>query len=95
MNTPWPVLDARPNPYLSEEFVCDNFNERASCSKKLDCHSKGIGGMCLHAKKLIVATASDDCTWKIWNLDNSENIMSGEGHKDWITAIDFHQLVHT
>ena len=26
-NTPWPE-DARPNPYLSEEF--DNFNERVS-----------------------------------------------------------------
>uniref|UniRef100_A0A7S3IIS9 Uncharacterized protein n=1 Tax=Strombidium inclinatum TaxID=197538 RepID=A0A7S3IIS9_9SPIT len=46
--------------------------------------------MCLHAKKQIVATASDDCTWKIWNLDNYENIMTGEGHKDWISAIDFH-----
>lgn len=46
--------------------------------------------MALHAKKQIVATASDDCTWKIWNLDNAENIMTGEGHKDWIAAIDFH-----
>lgn len=46
--------------------------------------------MALHAKKQIVATASDDCSWKIWNLDNAENIMTGEGHKDWIAAIDFH-----
>jgi hypothetical protein len=46
--------------------------------------------MALHAKKAIVATAGDDCTWKIWNLENSENIMTGEGHKDWIAAIDFH-----
>ena len=37
-----------------------------------------------------MATASDDCTWKIWNLDTQENIMTGEGHKDWISAIDFH-----
>jgi len=46
--------------------------------------------MALHAKKQIVATAGDDCTWKIWNLENEENIMTGEGHKDWIAAIDFH-----
>ena len=58
-NTPWPD-DARPNPYLTEEFKM--FNERANCTKKIDAHSKGIGGMCLHAKKQIVATASDDCT---------------------------------
>ena len=46
--------------------------------------------MALHAKKQIVATASDDCQWKVWNLENQENIMTGEGHKDWICAIDFH-----
>ena len=46
--------------------------------------------MALHQRKQIVATASDDCTWKIWNMDTSENIMTGEGHRDWISAIDFH-----
>ena len=87
MNTPWPE-DARPNPYLSETF--DNFNDRMQGQKPIEAHSRGIGGMALHAKKQIVATAGDDCTWKIWNLDNQENIMTGEGHKDWICAIDFH-----
>ena len=46
--------------------------------------------MALHQRKQIVATASDDCTWKIWNMETSENIMTGEGHRDWISAIDFH-----
>ena len=68
--------------------------ERMTFDKKIDAHNnsepRGIGGMALHAKKQIVATAGDDCTWKIWNLDNRENIMTGEGHKDWISAIDFH-----
>ena len=86
-NTPWPD-EFRPNPYLNETH--EVWNERSNCQKKVDAHSKGIGGMALHAKKQIVATASDDCTWKIWNLENNENIMTGEGHKDWISAIDFH-----
>lgn len=68
--------------------------ERMSMDKKVDAHSqnepRGIGGMALHAKKQIVATAGDDCSWKIWNLENKENIMTGEGHKDWICAVDFH-----
>ena len=49
-----------------------------SLDKKIDAHVGdgpiGIGGMALHAKKQIVATAGDDCTWKIWNLENKENI---------------------
>ena len=56
----------------------------------MDAHQKGIGGFSLHLRKQIIATASDDCTWKIWNMENGENIMTGEGHKDWICGIDFH-----
>lgn len=41
-------------------------------------------------RKQIIATASDDSTWKIWNMENGENIMTGEGHREWIAAIDFH-----
>jgi hypothetical protein len=47
-NTPWPE-DARPNPYLSEQF--EQFNERLNCNKKIDAHTKAVGGMTLHAKK--------------------------------------------
>lgn len=46
--------------------------------------------MSLHLRKQIIATASDDCSWKIWNMENGENIMTGEGHKEWICGIDFH-----
>jgi len=53
---------------LQETF--DAYNDRASCAKKVDAHPRGIGGMALHAKKNIVATASDDCVCKVWNLDN-------------------------
>jgi len=67
-------------------------NPKLIFQKKVDAHSKGIGGFSLHMRKQIVATASDDCTWKIWNLDNGENIMTGEGHKDWICGIDFHPM---
>lgn len=70
----------------------DDINSRPAFIKKIDAHSKGIGGFSLHMRKQIIATASDDCTWKIWNMENGENIMTGEGHKDWICGIDFHPL---
>lgn len=46
--------------------------------------------MALHLKKQIIATVSDDCTWKIFNMEDGENILSGEGHRDWISGVDFH-----
>ncbi len=89
-NTPYPVDDARPNPWLSRTY--EDANPRMSAVKKLDAHKKGIGGLGLHLRKNIVASASDDCSWKVWNLDNGENIMTGEGHREWIAAADFHPL---
>lgn len=87
-NTPYPVDDARPNPFLSQEY--EEFNAKVSNQKIIKAHDKSIGGMCLHFKKQILATVSDDCIWKIWNMEDGENILSGEGHKDWITGVDFH-----
>jgi WD40 repeat protein len=49
-----------------------------------------ISTMAIHPRKPFLATASDDLTWKIWSIPNGELIMSGEGHKDWVSGIDFH-----
>jgi WD40 repeat protein len=43
-----------------------------------------------HPKKMIIATVSDDKSWKMWAFPSGELIMSGEGHKDWIADCDFH-----
>ena len=36
------------------------------------------------------ATASDDHTWRLWHMPDGDLIMSGEGHTDWVAAVDFH-----
>lgn len=50
----------------------------------------GREGLAFHPKKPIVATVSDDETWKLWSSPNGELIMSGEGHQDWLADISFH-----
>jgi WD40 repeat protein len=50
----------------------------------------GVSKVIIHPRKSIVATASDDYTWKVWTVPNGELIMSGEGHKDWISGLAFH-----
>ncbi|ETO23439.1 flagellar WD repeat protein PF20, partial [Reticulomyxa filosa] len=49
----------------------------------------------LHPTKDIVATVSDDMSWKLWTVPNGELLMSGEGHKDWISDCQFHPVLGT
>ena len=50
----------------------------------------GVTSLAYNPKKPILATASDDCTWKLWTVPNGELIMAGEGHQDWVAGISFH-----
>jgi hypothetical protein len=47
-NTPFPE-DARPNPFLARTY--EDINPKLIFQKKLDAHSKGIGGFSLHMRK--------------------------------------------
>lgn len=44
----------------------------------------------IHPKKPVVVTASDDGTWRMWGLPAGDLIMTGDGHKDWVSGLDFH-----
>eukprot|EP00762_Andalucia_godoyi_P000031 ANDGO_02375.mRNA.1 Flagellar WD repeat-containing protein Pf20 len=82
--------DARVNPYLDVEFeptAVDRFSMR---NTRNGAHSMAIANVAIHPRKPVVATVSDDTTWKLWSLPGGELIMSGEGHKDWVSGCDFH-----
>lgn len=49
-----------------------------------------VSGIALHPRKPILATISDDHTWKIWNLTSGDLLFSGLGHNDWISGVSFH-----
>jgi hypothetical protein len=44
-------------------------------------HLLPVANLALHPTKPILATASDDKTWKLWHLPAAELIMCGEGHR--------------
>lgn len=52
-------------------------------------HLMGVTCLSYNPKKAIVATGSDDTTWKLWTVPNGDLIMSGEGHLDWIGGLAF------
>ena len=50
----------------------------------------GVTSLSYNPKKDIIATGSDDTTWKLWSVPNGDLIMSGEGHVDWVGGVEFH-----
>ena len=60
-----------------------------SCTKTFKGHLMGVTCLAYNQKKDILATGSDDTTWKLWTIPNGDLIMSGEGHSDWIGGISF------
>jgi WD40 repeat protein len=88
----WPA-DERVNPYLSQAVAQPGNVKGWVQYKTFEGHQLSIASIAMHPKRPILATVSDDNTWKIWNLPSTDQailIMSGEGHRDWISSVAFH-----
>jgi WD40 repeat protein len=72
----------------NEEF--EPINTHLSSIKTFKGHLMGVTCLSYNPKKDILATGSDDTTWKLWSIPNGDLIMSGEGHQDWIGGVSFH-----
>ncbi|KAI9219629.1 WD40-repeat-containing domain protein [Blastocladiella britannica] len=53
-------------------------------------HEMAVSALAFHPRKLVLASVSDDATWKLWNIPTGELLMTGSGHTDWIADVDFH-----
>jgi hypothetical protein len=88
---PTPIsMKDKPNPYASEVF--EPVNHSLSNVKSQKGHLMGVSSLAYNPKRDILATGSDDSTWKLWSVPNGDLIMCGEGHIDWIGGLDFHPL---
>jgi sperm-associated antigen 16 protein len=77
------------NPLAELSFPAPEV-ERFSLKKSFKGHLNAVAAVAFHPRKDIIATASDDETWKVWSLPDCELIMSGEGHRNWIAGVAFH-----
>ncbi|CAK9109551.1 Flagellar WD repeat-containing protein Pf20 [Durusdinium trenchii] len=82
-----PDLDP-PNPFLDQTFEKVP-TKNLEVIKTFEGHMNAISALAYHPRKQVVATASDDHTWKLWSVPNGDLIMSGEGHVDWVAGLDF------
>lgn len=49
-----------------------------------------VSNLALHPSKSAIVSVSDDQTWKLWDVFNGQLILTGEGHSDWVSGVDFH-----
>lgn len=77
------------NPYQNSTLPIAKIDKLASIAQ-IQAHALTISSIKFHPKKPIIATVSDDKNWKLWSFPTGELIMSGQGHKDWISDCDFH-----
>ncbi|TMS07935.1 Sperm-associated antigen 16 protein [Larimichthys crocea] len=85
---------------LSSHLAQVNFEKLKSPSSfSLSCtiraHELPISCIDLHPQQQILASASDDCSWRLWALPaNGEKVaqmvLTGEGHSDWLSGCSFH-----
>lgn len=78
----------RINPHLSRNYVPAQ-GQKYTLRKTFKGHQAPVSCVAVHPKKMLMATGSDDCTWKLWSLPKGELIMSGVGHDDWLGSCKF------
>nr|XP_061837039.1 sperm-associated antigen 16 protein-like [Nerophis lumbriciformis] len=74
-----------------EDKTISNF--KLFCSIKA--HVLPISCISLHPHRNFLASAGDDCSWKLWALPTSTEkvgqlVLTGEGHSDWLSGCSFH-----
>uniref|UniRef100_A0A3B4ADK7 Uncharacterized protein n=1 Tax=Periophthalmus magnuspinnatus TaxID=409849 RepID=A0A3B4ADK7_9GOBI len=57
-------------------------------------HHQPISNIEIHPIKRLLASSSDDRTWRLWELPTNQEkvgalLLSGEGHSDWLTSCSF------
>uniref|UniRef100_A0A3Q4G7T0 Sperm-associated antigen 16 protein-like n=1 Tax=Neolamprologus brichardi TaxID=32507 RepID=A0A3Q4G7T0_NEOBR len=84
----FPPCSGLPRAYLEQ---MNSHTGKSFASFSLACstraHQQPISCIDLHPRKLILVSASDDSTWRLWV---GEMLLTGEGHSDWLSGCSFH-----
>ncbi|XP_040053835.2 sperm-associated antigen 16 protein [Gasterosteus aculeatus] len=88
-DTEFPVCSRRNPPLAQGAF------QKWENTISFRAHELPISCIDLHPQELILATASDDRSWRLWELlPNGEKLgqtlLTGEGHSDWLSGCSFH-----
>ncbi|KAG9330733.1 hypothetical protein JZ751_022315 [Albula glossodonta] len=85
--------DTRVNLHLAQVETLPREGSRTltlRLSGTLRAHALPVSCLALHPRAPIAASTSDDRLWKLWALPGGEELVTGEGHSDWLSGCSFH-----
>ncbi|XP_061096944.1 sperm-associated antigen 16 protein [Conger conger] len=85
--------DTRIDPHLAQVKLLPADGSKIllfHLTSSVKAHSLPVSCLALHPQKLMAASTSDDHLWKMWGLPAGEELMTGEGHSDWLSGCSFH-----
>ncbi|XP_028274283.1 sperm-associated antigen 16 protein [Parambassis ranga] len=92
----FPLCSRPVNPQLDQATPETEKDIRSfSLSWSFRAHKLPVSCIDLHPQKLILASTSDDLSWRLWALPTSgekvgQMVFSGVGHSDWLSGCSFH-----
>ena len=85
----WPPPPSPINPFASSTVAVQSQQTPSafSLTRTFAGHQASVSALSFHPTRSLLLTASDDCTWKLWTAPRGELVLTGEGHRAWVSDV--------
>ena len=86
----WPPPPSPTNPFASSTVAASPSQQTPaafSLTRTFAGHQAAVSSLSFHPTRSLLLTASDDCSWKLWTAPRGELVLTGEGHRAWVSDV--------
>ena len=87
----WPPPPSPTNPFATSTPASTTHSQQTpaafSLTRTFAGHQAAVSALSFHPTRSLLLTASDDCSWKLWTAPRGELVLTGEGHRAWVSDV--------